>query len=136
MHEFGTVIALKESLVQVEIPRSKYCRGCHACTPLDGKDSMMLFALNDCQADIGDQVQIQIQESGELSASLLLYGIPLAVFLISLVLFTFLSSHSFSIQASKQRALHAACNLHSPLFQITAPKTITSPPFLSYDTVN
>ena len=88
MHEFGTVIALKESLVQVEIPRSKHCRGCHACTPLDGKDSMMLFALNDCQANIGDQVQIQIQESGELSASLLLYGVPLAVFLISLVLFT------------------------------------------------
>ena len=87
MHEFGTVIAIKESPIQVEIPRSKRCRGCHACTPLNGKDSMTLFALNDCQAAIGDQVQIQIQESGELSASLLLYGIPLAVFLISLVLF-------------------------------------------------
>lgn len=48
---------------------------------------MTLFALNDCQAQIGDQVEIQIQESGELSASLLLYGVPLATFLLSLFLF-------------------------------------------------
>lgn len=87
MNESGTVIAFKDSLVQLEIRRSERCHGCHACKPLNGKDTMTLFALNDCQAQIGDQVEIQIQESGELSASLLLYGVPLATFLLSLFLF-------------------------------------------------
>lgn len=88
MNKIGTVIGFQDRFVQLEIPRSSRCRGCHACTPLNGKNSMTLFALNDCHAAIGDRVEIQIQESGELSATLLLYGIPLVLFLAAIFLFS------------------------------------------------
>lgn len=100
MSEFGTVIAFKGKLAQVEIPRSERCRGCHACTPLNGKDSMTLFAINDCGAHIGDQVEIQIRESGELSASLLLYGAPLAVFLLGILIFNYFFSETVALLLS------------------------------------
>lgn len=100
MSEIGTVIGIQGRMVQLEIPRSSRCRGCHACQPLSGKNSMTLFALNDCHAEPGQQVEVIIQESGELSASLLLYGLPLVVFLISILLFNLFLSDLWTVLLS------------------------------------
>lgn len=47
---------------------------------------MVLLAQNDCGAVPGDHVEITLEESGFLSATLLLYGVPLAVFLLSMLM--------------------------------------------------
>ncbi len=47
---------------------------------------MQLYALNECQAKPGDNVEIEVAKSGELSSTLLVYGIPLAAFLLSLLI--------------------------------------------------
>ena len=88
MAEIGLVIHIQQNLLQLEIPRSKACGGCKACVPLNGKESMTTFALNLCNAHIGDQVEIEPGQPRQLSSALFLYGIPLAVFLCSLFLLT------------------------------------------------
>jgi len=81
MAEIGLVIHTKNNLLQLVIPRSKACGGCKACVPLNGKESMTTFALNLCGAQIGDRVEIEPGQSRQLTSSLLLYGVPLVVFL-------------------------------------------------------
>ncbi len=81
MAEIGLVIHTQKKLLQLEIPRSKACGGCKACIPLNGKESMTTFALNLCGAQIGDRVEIEPGQSRQLTSSLLLYGVPLVVFL-------------------------------------------------------
>ena len=81
MAEIGTVIRISGNLVQLEIPRSKACGGCRACVPLNGRETMTTYAINACGAEVGDRVEIEPGESRPLFSSLLLYGLPLAVFL-------------------------------------------------------
>lgn len=81
MAEYGTVTAVKGKVLTIEIPRSKACAGCGACVPLDGKDTMSCFVLNECGAKAGDVVELAPGESKELGASLLLFGLPLICFL-------------------------------------------------------
>ncbi len=87
MNETGTVTALRGRVAKVEIPRSAACAGCKACVPLDGKDSMTSFVLNECGAAVGDRVELAPPESSrELVSSLLLYGLPLVLFVALLLL--------------------------------------------------
>ncbi len=87
MAEIGLVTKASGHTLQLEIPRSEACGGCKACTPLDGKDSMTTFVLNECGARIGDRVEIApARESRELFSALYLYGIPLAVFMALILL--------------------------------------------------
>lgn len=86
MAEYGTVTAVKGKVLTIEIPRSKACAGCGACVPLDGKNTMSCFVLNECDAKVGDVVELAPGENKELGASLLLFGLPLVCFLVLLLL--------------------------------------------------
>lgn len=97
MAEFGTVIKIDGNLVQLEIPRSKACGGCRACVPLNGKESMTAYALNLCQAQVGDRVEIEPGQSHQLFSSLLLYGVPLAVFLGLILLCSLFASEAVTL---------------------------------------
>lgn len=92
MAETGIVIQINKNLLQLEIPRSKACSGCRACVPLNGKDSMTTYALNLCNAQIGDRVEIEPGEPRQLFSSFLLYGIPLLVFMGLIFLCSWLTS--------------------------------------------
>ncbi len=86
MAEIGTVIEVMPRKVKVRIPHSDRCKGCHACSFIAADAQMELIALNHCNAKIGDKVSLSIERSGELPASLLLYGVPMAFFIITLLL--------------------------------------------------
>ena len=86
MGEIGKVTAVKGDTVEVRIPQSDRCRGCRACQFITDQNQMQLYALNECQAKPGDNVEIEVAKSGELSSTLLVYGIPLAAFLLSLLI--------------------------------------------------
>ena len=58
---------------------------------------MVLLAQNDCGAVPGDQVEITLEESGFLSATLLLYGVPLIVFLLSMLIASQLLSQESAV---------------------------------------
>lgn len=85
MSEAGIVNDVKEDTLEVLIPRSSACRGCHICAFEASEKQMVLYAANLCGAVKGDTVEIEIQKSGGLSASLLLYGAPLLCFLIGIL---------------------------------------------------
>ncbi len=87
MAEIGLVTKVDGHILQLEIPRSKACSVCKACTPLDGKDTMTCFVLNECGAKVGDRVEIaEASQSRELFSAVYLYGIPLAVFVVLILL--------------------------------------------------
>ena len=96
MTEIGTVTAVKGKVLTIEIPRSKACSGCKACIPLDGKDTMSCFVLNECGAKVGDRVELAPGESKELGASLLLFGVPLVCFLVFLLIGKLLTTELIS----------------------------------------
>jgi positive regulator of sigma E activity len=97
MAEIGVVIQIQKNLIQLEIPRSKACGGCRSCVPMNGKDSMTTYALNLCHAKVGDTVEIEPGESHALSSSLLLYGIPLLVFIGLIVLFSQITTELYTV---------------------------------------
>ena len=112
MSEVGIVMKEQDRLIQLEIERTERCKGCHACIPINGKNTMTLFAINDCKASVGDQVEVIIKESGLVSATLWLYGLPLVVFLASILIFASFCPEiitlliSFSLLALSYLAVH------------------------------
>lgn len=84
--ELGTIIRIEGNKAWVEIPRSKACSVCKACVPLDGKESMSAMVINDCNAIVGDKVELAEGKPRELVSSLLLYGLPLVCFVAFLLL--------------------------------------------------
>lgn len=86
MAEIGTVIEVLPRKVKVHIPHSERCKGCHACQFIADQAKMEIIALNKCGARKGDQVKVAITASGEMPATFLLYGVPMAAFLIVLIL--------------------------------------------------
>lgn len=100
MGEQGKVIEMKGKLLQLEIPRSAACGGCKACVPMDGKNTMTTFALNECGAKVGDTVEIAPGEGGRALPALILYGIPLVVFVLLVLLFTRFLSDLYAFLAA------------------------------------
>lgn len=96
MSEIGTVVETMHGKVRVRIPHSQRCTGCHACSFIAGEAQMELIALNRCHARVGDHVELEIERSGELPASLILYGVPLLSFIIVLILFLLFASELVS----------------------------------------
>ena len=61
MGEIGKVTAVKGDTVEVRIPQSDRCRGCRACQFITDQNQMQLYALNECQAKPGDNVEMDVE---------------------------------------------------------------------------
>lgn len=88
--EYGKVSASKDDTLEIILPRTKACATCKACGFMTEDGDMLLYAENLCGARTGDTVQIEIRESSRTKAALLLYALPLLVFMASLF-----TAHSF-----------------------------------------
>lgn len=82
--EEGTVVAVRGDLAEVLIPRSRHCEGCGSCCVVAGEDGMLAEAVNEAGAREGDRVEVELPFRASLKAAYLLYGIPLAAFLVGL----------------------------------------------------
>lgn len=80
MKEIGKIIDKKDNLAIVELTPSSFCSTCSLCQR--GKnDKFILTAINQCSANIGDIVSIEISKSSFYKATILIYIIPLLFFL-------------------------------------------------------
>ncbi len=86
MAESGQVIERKDSTIVVRLERQEACAKCRACVAgLESKD-MFIEAENLCDADVGDWVNITLEQSRFLKAVIIVYTLPLIAMLIGLFL--------------------------------------------------
>jgi len=76
--EEGVVQQIAATRAFIIINRSSACAGCHsksACLPSDTKE-MIVEAINDINAQVGDRVQVSVPTSSLLKATFLVYFVP------------------------------------------------------------
>ena len=73
-------------LLKVHIVRNEACGECRACFSGYMKKDMEIEAKNLCDAEVGDWVELELQENAFMNAVLILYGIPLVGFLAGILL--------------------------------------------------
>jgi Positive regulator of sigma E activity len=76
MKQVGCVIETKENMVSVSITRHSACDKCKACGARGPKEQV-IWAKNDYDAKIGDQVVVELQTNKFYSAVAIIYLIPL-----------------------------------------------------------
>ncbi|HKK54931.1 SoxR reducing system RseC family protein [Marinobacter sp.] len=93
IRESGRVIALKDDKAWVQTIRTSACESCSArsgcgqrvlARASSGRANQILV-INHLNARVGDQVTVAIAESALISASLLVYGLPLVLMILGAV---------------------------------------------------
>lgn len=82
----GLVKETKGNLLTVRIVRREACGECRACLSGMMENDMDIEAKNLCDAEVGDWVELELQENAFMNAVLILYGIPLVGFLAGILL--------------------------------------------------
>lgn len=84
MAEAGQVVEIKNQFVVVRLERKEACASCKACIAgLEAKD-MFIEAENLCKAEVGDYVDISLEQGSFLKAVFIVYTIPLLALLAGL----------------------------------------------------
>ena len=86
----GTVRKLENDYALVTIERQDMCGECHACEMLGETKKCEIRCINRAQADVNDQVEIDLAKPTFLKASFIMYGVPLVGLLAGLLLGTLL----------------------------------------------
>ena len=81
----GKVVRVKRSSACVEIVRSSACEGCKACM-LAKKKVTTLYAVNDANANVGDDVLVSLAPQKPLVATLMLFILPLVLMIVALTI--------------------------------------------------
>ncbi len=92
--EKGVVVSVSKEIAEIEISRSDNCHNCSAhlfCNP-SKNNSKILKAVNTFGALLGDEVKIEIEEKAVLTASFQMYGVPILLLLIGVLLGNFIFS--------------------------------------------
>jgi len=84
--EKGQVIACKKNLVVIRMTRTEACAQCRACIAGMSKKDMVLEAENECGAQVGDWVEMELRNNGFFHAVMIMYGIPLVALLAGIVI--------------------------------------------------
>ncbi|MEW5914116.1 MAG: SoxR reducing system RseC family protein [Thermodesulfobacteriota bacterium] len=84
MQEEGLVVQTMGGLAQVQTIQQEACKSCGArgaCHTLGGDKKRIVAALNQAQAQAGDRVLLSMSRKGVLSASFLVYILPVVALL-------------------------------------------------------
>lgn len=90
MEEVGKVVGIKDDMVTVEVERSAACQGCRACRLSTG-GKMLTEARNLVGAGIGDRVRVEIAPKAFLTATFVVFMIPLILLVAGFILGSFLA---------------------------------------------
>lgn len=79
MHKSGIVTAIHNDRAVVRLARHSACASCGACSHGGGDSSkdIVVEALNEPGAAVGDQVQVDLESVQVVRAAFIFYGIPL-----------------------------------------------------------
>lgn len=99
MGEIGQVIEKKGDTVIVSLQRHDACSKCGACMASIDTKEMILTATNQCNAEVGDQVNISLEHSNFIKAVLIMYCIPLVSLLVGLGIGYLISHHELIAMA-------------------------------------
>ena len=81
----GLVHTVKDDLVIATIHRKEACGECRACLSGMTKTEMDIEAKNLCDAEVGDWVELELQESAFFNAVVIMYGLPFIGFIAGVV---------------------------------------------------
>ena len=82
----GLVHTIKDDLVIATIYRKEACGECRACLSGMTKTEMDIEAKNLCDAEVGDWVELELQENAFFNAVVIMYGLPFIGFIAGVVL--------------------------------------------------
>ncbi len=85
MAEIGKVIDIENDKVVVSLERKEACAKCRACSAGMKAEEMLIRAENICSAQVGDKVEIALEETDFIKAVLIMYGFPFVMFMIGLM---------------------------------------------------
>ena len=85
MGETGKVKDREGDFVLVSITRTEACAKCNMCTKGFMQDEMEMRAKNECGAQIGDNVEIDLKDGVFLKAAIIMYGLPVLVFITAII---------------------------------------------------
>ena len=86
MAEVGQVIEKKDNnRLLIRLERQEACAKCRACSAGMQAKEMLLEAENLCNAKIGDNVEISLEETDFMKAVLIMYGIPFVCFVVGVI---------------------------------------------------
>lgn len=77
----GLVHEVKGDLVLAKIERKEACGECRACFAGMTKHEMDIEAKNLCDAEVGDWVELELQDNAFFHAVVIMYGLPFIGFL-------------------------------------------------------
>jgi len=84
LREKALVVENRGNESKVEILRSSACEHCGACSVATEKKSIFVWAKNPLKAGVGQVVEIEMQAATMLSATFIVYVIPLVAFVIGI----------------------------------------------------
>ncbi len=84
MSQIGQVIKINEDTVMVRIKRSEACGKCGGCAHGLQSTEMDIEAVNLCNAQIEDWVNVDLHHQDFFKAAGIMYGLPLIAFLIGI----------------------------------------------------
>ena len=86
MLETGTVAEVRGGEVIVVMARSAACARCRACVEVKGSGELRVTAANECGAEVGDSVNLELREGAFFTALVALYAAPLAAFIVGCII--------------------------------------------------
>lgn len=84
VRETATVVSVGGGQVKVSVVKNERCDSCRACA-FGKKNEIVLAAYADCEVRVGQSVQVVMPEKKPLTASVLLFIVPLIAFAIGLI---------------------------------------------------
>lgn len=96
----GLVTETTGKFVKVHIVRKEACGECRACFRGMMEKDMDIEAQNLCEAEVGDWVELELQDNAFMHAVLIMYGIPLIGFLAGLLFGNFVVAPLLPIEES------------------------------------
>jgi positive regulator of sigma E activity len=85
MLEIGKVTAITDDIAQVVFERKSSCDKCKVCS-MDKGGNVSLKLKNDIGAKVGDVVEVGISDKRLTQSNLIIFGIPLLMLLIGMVI--------------------------------------------------
>lgn len=86
MREKAIVASKKGNKAEVEVIRTSACAKCRACSLGSEKKVIKVWVQNDVNANVGQVVEIEIENRALISATFIMYVIPLVSFLLGVIL--------------------------------------------------
>lgn len=86
MLEYGEVVEINGNTAKVKFTRSSACGKCNACGLSANKQTITVETPNSLNAQVGDEVLVEIDTSVSLKASAIAYIFPLCMLILGIIL--------------------------------------------------